>query len=98
MMYGRHGENPSSERYDQSIQLLTVQHAVLGWLDADQRGQLGVWKDVVKTYFGLLGPAIVKTVEVWGKKNSHIGRRMAGQVKDRVEGNWKGEGSVLGSA
>ncbi|KAI9700118.1 MAG: hypothetical protein M1836_002652 [Candelina mexicana] len=66
-------ESNRALRYNAKIQALTVNFAMLYWLNSkSQMG--GIWASVIKQHYRLRGKNILKTVKKWASGNPHLRR------------------------
>ncbi|KAL9108026.1 MAG: hypothetical protein Q9227_007132 [Pyrenula ochraceoflavens] len=97
-------ELPAIRAYDQSVQILTTQHAMVGWMEKAQQAQtqkerqgkggLGVWEEVVREYFKKKEVELVRTVEGWVRGGNRELERIGavGKVREKLAGMGLGMG------
>jgi len=66
-------ENPRSKSYNHTVRMLTVRHAILGWVAKPRDWQL--WNGVVNQHFKQNGNRILETVSKWATEKKPEGSR-----------------------
>ncbi|KAL9624670.1 MAG: hypothetical protein Q9160_001024 [Pyrenula sp. 1 TL-2023] len=71
-----------SQRYNHQIQVLTVKHGLMDWLDAKKHS---IWDDIILHYFKYNQQNVLRTTRNWGKNNRALTETMLQQLAKEMQ-------------